>query len=35
MAKSVRRIVTGHGPHGRSKVLLDSAEPPEIAALHS
>jgi hypothetical protein len=27
MAKSVRRIVTGHGPDGRSKVLLDSAAP--------
>jgi mannose-6-phosphate isomerase-like protein (cupin superfamily) len=27
MAKNVRRIVTGHGPDGRSKVLLDSAAP--------
>jgi len=27
MAKTVRRIVTGHGPDGRSTVLMDGAAP--------
>ena len=26
MARNVRRVVTGHGPDGRSKVLLDEGE---------